>query len=446
MAKFCINCRNKVGFVFNREKVCSICAKQICGKCAIEGVKVFLCNNCLDSLKNKKEIGPIYYCDKCNKFGYLKKVSCNYCESSSCTSCSMKAGCIDDHNWCTKCEKPLIKEVMIPKVKKGEGKNPIRNANDSIVGYNYFYNPYWGERKIRVCPLDKQDTFLGIIGKAFKGLDISLPQDFENYNQSFNNFIEVVKPEIFSQLKEASQKASFEWRDTFDYYLPIITDKWDNELAFRNICLETSDSELKTYLCDYYAELIGQPEITNFKQDSWEAIIPYLSLDFLNNNPGFAAMHVWVGSNYLSDKHKGMELLYKLNLSTSFFQGMNSVFQGLIEIDVNLCLEGLKNVHRDNTIPANITNIVIKDIETGIENIGKLSKEKIKIDQRGAVLGDVVQEKVGSKTEFKDTVVFKPSIGGHEQDNFKICPYCGKELNLPESPRFCPYCEKKLMV
>jgi membrane protease subunit (stomatin/prohibitin family) len=27
---------------------------------------------------------------------------------------------------------------------------------------------------------------------------------------------------------------------------------------------------------------------------------------------------------------------------------------------------------------------------------------------------------------------------------FSMCPYCGKDLNLPKTPRFCPYCKEKL--
>lgn len=28
---------------------------------------------------------------------------------------------------------------------------------------------------------------------------------------------------------------------------------------------------------------------------------------------------------------------------------------------------------------------------------------------------------------------------------FKICPYCGEELNLPKKPNFCPYCTEALV-
>ncbi|MDR2866700.1 MAG: zinc ribbon domain-containing protein [Methanomassiliicoccaceae archaeon] len=26
---------------------------------------------------------------------------------------------------------------------------------------------------------------------------------------------------------------------------------------------------------------------------------------------------------------------------------------------------------------------------------------------------------------------------------FRVCPYCGKELDLPKPPRFCPYCAER---
>ncbi len=28
---------------------------------------------------------------------------------------------------------------------------------------------------------------------------------------------------------------------------------------------------------------------------------------------------------------------------------------------------------------------------------------------------------------------------------FKICPYCGQELNLPKKPNFCPYCKERFI-
>ncbi len=32
-----------------------------------------------------------------------------------------------------------------------------------------------------------------------------------------------------------------------------------------------------------------------------------------------------------------------------------------------------------------------------------------------------------------------------ESEPFRVCPYCGKSLNLPKTPRFCPYCGEGLV-
>ena len=53
--------------------------------------------------------------------------------------------------------------------------------------------------------------------------------------------------------------------------------------------------------------------------------------------------------------------------------------------------------------------------------------------------------KVGDDiSTIKDSVVQHTDIGGKgnvlETKSFKICPYCGKDLNLPKTPKFCPYC------
>ena len=34
--------------------------------------------------------------------------------------------------------------------------------------------------------------------------------------------------------------------------------------------------------------------------------------------------------------------------------------------------------------------------------------------------------------------------GNKEPEPFKMCPYCGKSLNLPKTPRLCPYCGEGL--
>jgi len=41
-------------------------------------------------------------------------------------------------------------------------------------------------------------------------------------------------------------------------------------------------------------------------------------------------------------------------------------------------------------------------------------------------------------------VLNRSPVGGGGPEPFTICPYCGAELNLPETPNFCPYCRKRL--
>jgi hypothetical protein len=50
--------------------------------------------------------------------------------------------------------------------------------------------------------------------------------------------------------------------------------------------------------------------------------------------------------------------------------------------------------------------------------------------------GPVVEGDVGLLKQ-----VAKPA-----EEPFRVCPYCGKPLNLPKTPRYCPYCGERLML
>ena len=55
--------------------------------------------------------------------------------------------------------------------------------------------------------------------------------------------------------------------------------------------------------------------------------------------------------------------------------------------------------------------------------------------------------KIGDdRVSVKDSVVQRSSIGGTSQKKISICPYCGEELNFPETPRYCPYCRKQILM
>ena len=69
----------------------------------------------------------------------------------------------------------------------------------------------------------------------------------------------------------------------------------------------------------------------------------------------------------------------------------------------------------------------------------ELGAQQTKID-----IGTI--EKIGDSisTSIQDSVVSGSSIGSSTNKGFKICPYCGEKLDLPEPPRFCPFCEKRM--
>ena len=53
--------------------------------------------------------------------------------------------------------------------------------------------------------------------------------------------------------------------------------------------------------------------------------------------------------------------------------------------------------------------------------------------------------KLNQSTRISDSVIQRSSIGGISRSKISICPYCGEELNFPETPRFCPYCRKQIL-
>jgi len=55
-------------------------------------------------------------------------------------------------------------------------------------------------------------------------------------------------------------------------------------------------------------------------------------------------------------------------------------------------------------------------------------------------------EKIDQSTRISDSVIQRSSIRGNTQKKIQICPYCGEELNFPETPRYCPYCRKQILI
>ncbi len=87
---------------------------------------------------------------------------------------------------------------------------------------------------------------------------------------------------------------------------------------------------------------------------------------------------------------------------------------------------------------------------------------KLLKDEEKDVTQQYIAEKIdlSSKTEIKDSIIQRSKLNlpgnakiedsvltGKDDTGkrpFSICPYCGKKLNLPETPNFCPYCTKAL--
>jgi hypothetical protein len=78
---------------------------------------------------------------------------------------------------------------------------------------------------------------------------------------------------------------------------------------------------------------------------------------------------------------------------------------------------------------------IISEVTKLLETVSKLRSEVL-------VKGDYIE---GGKTDMTGAVISRTKIGVKETGKvFKICPYCGEELNLPKTPKYCPYCGEKL--
>lgn len=55
---------------------------------------------------------------------------------------------------------------------------------------------------------------------------------------------------------------------------------------------------------------------------------------------------------------------------------------------------------------------------------------------------------MSTNTDIRDSVMNRSPIGAGagSEEPFTICPYCGKTLNLPNTPKYCPYCEEQLRM
>lgn len=449
MAVLCKNCGNKVSTFSGTTSKCYGCFIEICDKCSNKGINIWLCGSCFQNLQQRKHLRDIFYCPKCRRFGKIQFDECNYCGNNICLGCLIRTNCIGNHTWCGMCPSYNIRQIEIPYIQR------ITQFKGNYGGY-YPPGPYswgrsrkWGRQVVNICSLDSQNIFDELIKSMFTGRYCEVTEPHLE-TESYEEFIKKANPNILIEMKNASSQAGFSWHTTLYSCLPLIYNVWHDHDDIVSIFSKIDDAELITFISDFYGSQIGQENIGRYSIKIWESLVLNLSLDFLRKQPGYAALYVWVGSKYLMDLHAGLRAIKMIGLQTSFFTGMSQIIQGLIEMEGRLCIEGLKNIRRDKFIPSDITNKVITNIEANMENLQKVIRdgEKLKIeqfiDQRGAIVGDYVEEKMTKKTEVRDSVVMRSTIGDSEQTNFKVCPYCGKELNIPKTPKFCPYCKEQL--
>jgi len=55
-------------------------------------------------------------------------------------------------------------------------------------------------------------------------------------------------------------------------------------------------------------------------------------------------------------------------------------------------------------------------------------------------------QNIDQSTRISDSVVQRSTVGSSRRKRIQICPYCGEELNFPETPRYCPYCRKQILM
>lgn len=104
----------------------------------------------------------------------------------------------------------------------------------------------------------------------------------------------------------------------------------------------------------------------------------------------------------------------------------------------------------DDALP--IIEMIFAVRKRRLEEIEKSKKEPEKVDslafQKPAPSQAPIHINIGKigddSVVVKDSVVQRSNIGAKEAKPFKICPYCGEELDLPKTPRFCPYCKESL--
>lgn len=178
----------------------------------------------------------------------------------------------------------------------------------------------------------------------------------------------------------------------------------------------------------------------------------------------------WNGT-YFRDSGKGYIVL--TNYKVIFLKDLG-IFKTNMEVDAKINLEKIKNLKVKNDAIQienrrffcgleNANTIFQMIIDERNSRVLKIENDKKKMEQLQHLtqIDSTSQSnqnqqnvhihigKVGDDISIiKDSVVIRSDIGGKVQSPDPLylerCPYCGKDLRFPKTPKFCPYCQEQL--
>jgi len=105
---------------------------------------------------------------------------------------------------------------------------------------------------------------------------------------------------------------------------------------------------------------------------------------------------------------------------------------------------------------SNLKNTLIEKSKESQRKLKEEKQNKVMIDQRTSHIeyktevishkGDNINVgKIGDDVNIENSVIQRSNIGGKQGSPISICPYCGKELDFPKTPKFCPFCREQIL-
>jgi len=141
----------------------------------------------------------------------------------------------------------------------------------------------------------------------------------------------------------------------------------------------------------------------------------------------------------------------KFDLLAKAAKTADKISEQLAEIKIK---QELGEISKEDIEVLNKSETSLREVEEVVQTAGDQQLlEKIKkiieevINVRPSI-HTIIQGDYITGTQIKDSVLNRSPINlnNAEENSFTICPYCGKDLNLPKTPQFCPFCREKLMM